>query len=105
MLPIEKQRILEGSFVAIFSVVILLVFYQLISMNGLVLGNDPAVHLEKAQIFLETGQIPLVNLGWAPPLYSILLAALIALTNAGSIEQLILVVKVSAVIVDWLLFF
>ncbi|HEX9262466.1 MAG TPA: hypothetical protein VF893_08070, partial [Candidatus Bathyarchaeia archaeon] len=90
---------------AIFSVVILLVFYQLISMNGLVLGNDPAVHLEKAQIFLQTGQIPLVNLGWAPPLYSILLAAFIALTNAGSIEQLILVVKVSAVIVDWLLFF
>jgi hypothetical protein len=72
-------------------------------MNGLVLGNDPAVHLEKAQIFLETGQIPLINLGWTPPLYQILLAALIAFTGATNLEQMILLVKVAAVIVDWLL--
>ena len=75
------------------------------SMNGLVLGNDPAVHLEKALIFLDTGQISLSNLGWTPPLYSILVAVFIAFTNAGSLEQLIIVVKVAAVLIDWLLFF
>ena len=101
----ERQRILEAAFAAVFSVVILVVFYQLISMNGLVLGNDPAVHLEKALIFLGTGAIPLSNLGWTPPLFSILLAVFIAFTGASSIGQLILVVKVVAIIVDWLLFF
>ncbi len=74
-------------------------------MNGLVLGNDPAVHLEKAQIFLQTGKISLSNLGWTPPLYSIMLAVFFAFTGATTLEQLILVVKVVAVLIDWLLFF
>jgi hypothetical protein len=101
----ERQRILEAAFAAVFSVTILVVFFQLMSMNGLVLGNDPAVHLEKALIFLQTGKIPLSNLGWTPPLYSILLSMFIAFTGASSLEQLILVVKVAAVLIDWLLFF
>ena len=75
------------------------------SMNGLVLGNDPAVHLEKAQIFLQTGQIPLVNLGWTPPLYEILLAAFISFTGASSLEQMIFIVKAVAAVIDWLLLF
>ena len=75
------------------------------SMNGLVLGNDPAVHLEKAQIFLNTGEIPLVNLGWTPPLYQILLTAFISFTGATSLEQMIFIVKASAAIIDWLLLF
>jgi hypothetical protein len=74
-------------------------------MNGLVLGNDPAVHLEKAQIFLQTGEIPLSNLGWTPPLYQILLATLISFTGASSFEQMIFLVKAAAVLIDWLLLF
>jgi hypothetical protein len=89
----------------VFSAVILVAFFALISMNGLVLGNDPAVHLEKAQIFLQTGKIPLENLGWTPPLYQILLATLIAFTGASNFGQMIFLVKASAVVVDWLLFF
>ena len=73
-------------------------------MNGVVLGNDPAVHLEKAQIFLNTGKIPLANLGWTPPLYEIVLAMFISFTGATDIGQLIFLVKALAVIVDWLLF-
>ena len=84
---------------------ILVVFYTLISMNGLVLGNDPAVHLERAQLFLQTGKIPLANLGWTPPLYQILLATLISFTGATSLEQMIFLVKTVAVVIDWLLFF
>jgi len=70
-MPKEKQ--LEVAFITVFSVLILAMFYVIISMNGVVLGNDPAVHLEKAQIFLRTGEISLANLGWTPPLYQIYL--------------------------------
>jgi hypothetical protein len=104
-LPPERVRVLEIAFAAVFSAVILVLFFTLISMNGLVLGNDPAVHLEKAQIFLQTGSIPLINLGWTPPLYQILLATFIAFTGAANLEQMIFLVKMSAVVVDWLLFF
>jgi hypothetical protein len=74
-------------------------------MNGLVLGNDPAVHMEKAQIFLQTGKIPLENLGWTPPLFQILLAMLISFTGATTLPQLIFLEKTLAVLIDWLLFF
>lgn len=99
----ESGKFFEKIFVITLSAFVLVAFYALISMNGVVLGNDPAVHLEKARIFLNTGRIPLENLGWAPPLYSIMLSALIAFTGANSIEQMILLVKAAAVIIDWLL--
>ncbi len=101
----EKKKIIELGFAAVFSAVILVLFYSIISMNGLVLGNDPAVHMEKAQIFLQTGKIPLENLGWTPPLFQILLAMLISFTGATSLPQLIFLEKALAVLIDWLLFF
>lgn len=101
----EKKKILELVFAAVFSAVILVLFYSIISMNGLVLGNDPAVHLEKARIFLQTGKIPLENLGWTPPLFQILLAIFISFTGASSFAQLIFLEKALAVLIDWLLFF
>ena len=100
-----KKKILELMFAAVFSAVILVLFYSIISMNGLVLGNDPAVHLKKAQIFLQTGKIPLENLGWAPPLFQILLDIFISFTGASSFAQLIFLEKALAVLIDWLLFF
>ena len=99
----QKQK-LEIAFVTIFSILILAIFYTLISMNGVILGNDPAVHLEKARIFLNTGQIPLSNNSWTPPLFEIVLAMFISLTGATDIGQLIFIVKVLTVIVNWLLF-
>ena len=101
----EQKKILELAFAAVFSALILIIFYSVMSMNGLVLGNDPAVHLEKAQIFLQTGKIPLNDLSWTPPLYQILLATVIAFTGASNLEQMILLVKTTAVVIDWLLFF
>ena len=99
-----KEKKIEIAFITIFSVLILAIFYTVISMNGVVLGNDPAVHLEKAKIFLDTGKIPLVNLGWTPPLYEIVLAMFISLSGASDIGQLIFIVKVLTVIVNWLMF-
>ncbi|HLN88931.1 MAG TPA: glycosyltransferase family 39 protein [Candidatus Binatia bacterium] len=100
----SKDKKIEVAFITIFSVLIFAIFFTLISMNGVVLGNDPAVHLEKAQIFLNTGKISLENLGWTPPLYELVLAMMISLTGATSIGQLIFLVKVLAVVIDWLLF-
>jgi len=99
-----KEKKIEIAFISIFSVLIFGIFFTLISMNGVVLGNDPAVHLEKAQIFLNTGKISLANLGWTPPLYQIVLAMVVSLTGATDIGQMIFLVKALAVIVDWLLF-
>ncbi len=101
----EQKKIFETTFAVVFSAVILVLFYSITSMNGLVMGNDPAVHMEKAHIFLETGRIPLENLGWTPPLFQILLAIFISFTGATSISQLIFLEKALAVLVDWLLFF
>jgi hypothetical protein len=100
----KDKRKLEIAFIAIFSVLILVGFYTVISMNGVILGNDPAVHLEKARIFLNTQQIPLSNNSWTPPLFEIVLAMFISLTGASSVAQLIFVEKILTVIVNWLLF-
>jgi hypothetical protein len=105
ILKLSKDKLLEIAFLSGFSVFILIAFYSLISMNGLVLGNDGSVHLDRAQEFLNTGHISLANLGWTPPLYQILLAFIITFTGATNIDQLILLVKISAIVLDWLLFF
>ncbi len=104
-LPRGKAKLAELSFAIVFSTVVLVAFYALTSMNGVVLGNDPAVHLERAQLFLETGQIPLANIGWTPPLYQILLAVLIPFTGAASLPQMIFLVKATAAVISWLLIF
>jgi hypothetical protein len=104
-LTCEQKKIVELTFAVVFSAVILVLFYSITSMNGLVMGNDPAVHMEKAHIFLETGKIPLENLGWTPPLFQIVLAVLISFTGATSVAQLIFLEKALAVLIDWLLFF
>jgi hypothetical protein len=101
----EQKKIFELAFAVVFSTVLLVLFYSVVSMNGLVMGNDPAVHMEKARIFLDTGRIPLENLGWTPPLFQIVLAVLISFTGATSVAQLIFIEKALAVLIDWLLFF
>ena len=99
-----KEKKIEIAFITVFSVLIFAIFFTLISMNGVVIGNDPAVHLEKAQIFINTGQIPLSILSWTPPLYEIILAMFISVSGATDIGQLIFMVKALTVIVNWLMF-
>jgi hypothetical protein len=101
---LTREKQVEIAFITVFSVLIFAIFYTLISMNGLILGNDPAVHLEKSQIFLQTGKISLSNLGWIPPLFEILLAMVISFSGASGTGQLIFLVKALAVVIDWLLF-
>lgn len=101
--PIDPKQV-EIIFITVLSVIVFVGFYTLTSMNGVVLGNDPSVHLQKAQQFLQSGQIPLSNLGWNPPLYEILLSFLISFSGVTAVGQLIFLVKALAVIMDWLLF-
>jgi len=74
-------------------------------MNGLVLGNDPAVYLQRANSFLSTGAIPISDVAWTPPLFHIVLASFIAFTGATGIGQMIFLVKSIAAVVNWLLIF
>ncbi len=80
--------------------VIFVFFFSLLSANGLVLGNDPAVHLARAEMILATGKIPISDLAWLPPLYHILLASLITVTGAASVEQMLFVMKTLTALID-----
>lgn len=92
-------------FVISFSVLIASTFYMLLSSNGLILGNDPAVHLLKAYEMIETGTVSFSEITWYPPLYRILLAECIIFTGASNFESALFVMKILTVTFDWLLIF
>jgi len=100
---LEREKIFDIIFLAVFSVFILVLFFALLSMNGLVLGNDPAVHIERTNMFLETGRIPLGEIAFYPPLYHILLATFMAFTGVTGIEQTIFLIKSLTAIINWLI--
>ncbi|MDR2203352.1 MAG: hypothetical protein LBE76_03450 [Nitrososphaerota archaeon] len=102
---ISRDKLLDVAFLTGLSIIVSLVFYSTISANGLILGNDGSVHLARAQEFLNVGYISLDNLGWTPPLYQILLTFLISFTGITSADQLILLVKASVLVVNWLFVF
>jgi asparagine N-glycosylation enzyme membrane subunit Stt3 len=95
----------EWIFASAFSVLSLALIYFLISSNGVILGNDPAVHLSKAYEMLETGKVSVSEITGYPPLYRVVLAGLIVFTGANSIEHAIFLMKVLTVTIDWLLIF
>jgi len=100
-----REKYLEIVFAVVFSILTLALFYTLLSANGLVLGNDPAVHLGTAEMLLASGRIQLSDIAWMPPLYHILLATLISFTGATNIEQKLVLMKTLTALVDWLLLF
>ncbi len=100
-----NEKTLEVVFAVVFSVLVFTLFFALLSMNDLVLGNDPSFHLRRAELFLSSGQIPMGDFAWYPPLYHILLSALIAFTGATSVEQMLFLIKALTALVDWLLVF
>lgn len=73
--------------------IIFLLFFILIGSNGLILGNDPAVHLQHAYMFFETGHISLGDVSWFPPLYHIILDTFIAFTGTSNVEQVLFLMK------------
>jgi len=102
-LPLSAEKKLEIVFLAVISPIVFAFFFALLSANGLVLGNDPAFHLGRAEMILATGTIPAGDFLWYPPLYHIVLSSAIAFTGTTSIDQLLLVLKTLTALVDWLL--
>ncbi len=100
-----RENTLEVAFIGVFSVLIFAFFFLLLGANGLVLGNDPAVHLETAKYFLSTGSIPLSSILWLPPLYHLALSSFIAFTGAATVEQQLFIIKAVTALMDWLLVF
>lgn len=92
-------------FVAVFSALTILLFYTLISSNGVILGNDPAVHLSKAYEMLENGKVSVSEITWYPPLYRIILVELMSFTGAINFEHALFLMKALTVTLDWLLIF
>lgn len=90
-------------FFAAYSLIVIMIFYMLLSSRGPILGNDPAVHLSKAQEMLETGKVSVSEITWYPPLYRIILAELITLTGSESFGIMIFLAKIFTIIVDWLI--
>lgn len=102
---IIREKNFENLVFLVFSVFVFIFFYTILSMNGLVLGNDPAVHIQRADSFLSSGSIPISDIAWYPPLYHIFLSTLIAFTGATEIGTLIFLIKTLTVLIDWLLIF
>ena len=100
-----KERTLELAFPAVFSVLVFLLFYFLLGTNGLVLGNDPAVHLETAKYYLSTGSMPLSSILWLPPLYHLALSTFLAFTGATTVDQQLFIIKAVTALMDWMLVF
>ncbi|MEM2911431.1 MAG: hypothetical protein QW146_02880 [Candidatus Bathyarchaeia archaeon] len=92
-------------FVAVFSALTIFLFYTLISSNGVILGNDPAVHLAKAYEMLENGKVSVSEITWYPPLYRIILVELMSFTGATNFEHALFLTKALTVTLDWLLIF
>jgi hypothetical protein len=101
----RKPKALEAAFTVAFSVLVFLFFFSLLGANGLVLGNDPAVHLQTAQYFLAIGRIPLSDISWYTPVYHLALDGFISFTGITDVGQLIILLKAVTALIDWLLVF
>ena len=106
MFGVDKaERNIELAFAAFFSILVFLLFFFIVGANGLILGNDPAVHLQRAEMFLNAGRIPLSDIAWYPPLYHIVLATFMAFTGATSVDQMLVLMKAVTALINCLLVF
>lgn len=101
----KTEKNLEIVFAAVFSALVFVLFFSILGANGLILGNDPAVHLQRAKFFLDMGQIPLSGITVYPPLYHIVLNTFIAFTGATSVGESLVLMKAVTALIDWMLVF
>ena len=101
----KKEKALDLVFISAFSALVFAIFYSLLGANGLILGNDPAVHLQTAEYFLNVGRIPLSDVSFYTPLYQLVLDTFFVFTGVTSVEQKLILMKAVTALVDWLLVF
>lgn len=92
-------------FLVLLSTFTAFIFYILLSSNGFILGNDPAVHMSKAYEILKLGKVSFSEIAWYPPLYRILLAEYMIFTGASDFESVLLLMKFLTIAFDWLMVF
>jgi hypothetical protein len=97
--------VLEVAFVAAFSVLIYVFFFAFIGANGVIVGNDPAVHLQTAQGFLNAGRIQLSDVAWYTPLYHLTFDAFISFTGVTGTGATMMLMRAFTALIDWLLVF
>jgi len=104
VLPKPRRSIAELVFVlvAVFTLVVFTV-HQL-SMDGILPGNDPAIHLDKAKNVVINRGITYSELPWYPPLFHTFLAILLFL--AGTVDVIVasLLLKLIVATINVLLF-
>jgi hypothetical protein len=100
-----REQKLEACFIVGFSVLIFVLFFSLLGSNGLVLGNDSAVHLETAKYFLQTHHLAPSDILVLPPLFHLILATFLTFTGATTLDQQLLILKLFTATMDWLVVF
>ena len=98
-----REKNIEAAFVIILSILVFALFFFFVGSNGLVLGNDPAVQLQTARYMMSTHHLPSSDILWLPPLYHLVLAALLTFTGATTISQQLFIMKAFTATMDWLL--
>jgi asparagine N-glycosylation enzyme membrane subunit Stt3 len=98
----SKDKNIEVAFMAVFSVLIFMLFFSFLGTNGLIIGNDSAIHLHNALRFLEVGKISLSEAAWYTPLYHFILDTFIVFTGITSPAQLVILTKTVTALVNLL---
>jgi len=98
----KRAKVLEVVFIVAFSALVYAFFFSFLGANGVIVGNDPAVHLQTAENFLKVGRIQISDIAWYTPLYHITLDAFIAFTGATTIGQSMVLMRAFTALVDWL---
>jgi len=93
----SKDKNIEVAFMAVFSVLIFMLFFSFLGTNGLIIGNDSAIHLHNA-----LGKISLSEAAWYTPLYHFILDTFIVFTGITSPAQLVILTKTVTALVNLL---
>jgi asparagine N-glycosylation enzyme membrane subunit Stt3 len=102
---LDRSKAVEITFIAAFSAVVFALFFLYLGANGLILGNDSAVHLNTALYYLDAGKLSIGDIAWYTPLYHLIFDNLLAFTGVTDFTQMILLMKVFTSLVNWLVVF
>jgi len=98
----SKEKNIEVAFMVVFSALIFMLFFSFLGANGLIIGNDSAIHLHNALRFLEVGKISLSEAAWYTPLYHFILDTFIVFTGITNPAQLVILTKAVTALVNLL---
>jgi hypothetical protein len=92
---VPKTRLskFELVFVLLTATALFALTVHLMSMDGILPGNDPAVHIAKAETIIANKGVAYSDIPWYPPLFHVFLAVLLLLGGSLDVAVAILLVK------------